>query len=94
MTASRRAWYRDDPQCGQLRMCGNAAARYHFAAMNNHDSEQDDAGPADWAAPELTETVAMRRDDCQRHIAQRVIAALRRGGINCSVVLTDKDEPH
>jgi hypothetical protein len=61
--------------------------------MKNHDSDHDDAGLADWATPELTET-APRRDDCQRHIAQRVIAALRRGGINCSVVLTDQDECH
>jgi len=62
--------------------------------MKNYDSEQDDAGLADWATPELTEAAPLRRDDCQRHIVQRVIAALRRGGINCSVVLTDEDERH
>jgi hypothetical protein len=67
---------------------------YRSPAMKNHDSEHNDGGVADWAAPELVEAVPLRRDDCQRHIAQRVIAALRRGGINCSVVLTDEDERH
>jgi hypothetical protein len=61
--------------------------------MRDHDSEQDDVAAADRATSELTEVAATQRDDCQRHIAQRVIAALRRGGINCSVVVTDEEEP-
>jgi len=92
MTASRRAWYRDDTQCGQLRMSLRRGRGYRSPAMKNDDSEQDDAGLTVWATPELTEAAPLRRDDCQRHIAQRVIAALRRGGINCSMVLTDEDE--
>jgi hypothetical protein len=62
--------------------------------MDDHDTEHEDAEPIDRTAPELVEVATPRRDDCQRHIAQRVIAALRRGGINCSVVLTDEDAPH
>ena len=62
--------------------------------MDDHDSQRDDGESADWTTPELVEVAAPRRDDCQRPIAQRVIAALRRGGINCCVVLTDPDEPH
>jgi hypothetical protein len=57
------------------------------------DTERDDAESTDLTAPELVAIVAARRDDCQRHIAQRVIAALRRGGINCWVVVTDGEEP-
>jgi hypothetical protein len=59
-----------------------------------NDSEQDEAAAAESATPEVSEGAPARRDDCQRHIAQRVIAALRRSGINCSVVLTDEDERH
>jgi hypothetical protein len=60
--------------------------------MNDHDSRpDDDAVSAGWPQPEPGEIASPRRDDCQRHIVQRVIAALRRGGINCSVVLTDED---
>jgi hypothetical protein len=62
-------------------------------AMIDYDPDQDDA-PAGWATPEVSEAAAPRRDDCQRHIVQRVIAALRRSGINCSIVLTHEDEPH
>ena len=67
---------------------------YHAAVMNDHDSEREDAASAELTAPELVAIAAPRRDDCQRHIAQRVIAALRRGGINCCVVVTDGEEPH
>jgi hypothetical protein len=63
--------------------------------MADHDAEQGDAEPSDRTVPEAVEIAAARRDNCQRHhIAQRVIAALRRGGINCAVVLTDRDESH
>jgi hypothetical protein len=58
------------------------------------NTEHDDAESADLTAPELVAIASPRRDDCQRHIAQRVIAALRRGGINCCVVVTDGEEPH
>jgi hypothetical protein len=65
---------------------------YHAPVMD--DIEHDNAETADRAAPELVAIAAPRRDDCQRHIAQRVIAALRRGGINCCVVVSDGEEPH
>jgi hypothetical protein len=65
---------------------------YHARVMD--DTEHDDAESADPPAPELVAIAVPRRDDCQRHIAQRVIAALRRGGINCCVVVTDGEEPH
>ena len=75
--------------------CGWAVPKRAAIAdcMNDRDAEDVAAEPTDWTAPEIVE-VASRRDDCQRHIAQRVIAALRRGGVNCCVVLTDQDEPH
>jgi hypothetical protein len=68
-----------------------AAARYHALVMD--DTERDDAPSTDLTAPELVAMAPPRRDDCQRHIAQRVIAALRRGGISCCVVVTDDEEP-
>jgi hypothetical protein len=67
---------------------------YHAAVMNDDETERDEAASADLTAPELGAVAAPHRDDCQRHIAQRVIAALRRGGINCCVVVTDREEPH
>jgi len=61
--------------------------------MDDHDTKLKDGGPT-WTTPELVQASTARRDDCQSHLVQRVIAALRRGGINCSVVVTREEEPH
>jgi hypothetical protein len=64
---------------------------YH-APVDNHDRERDDAASADRTAPELVAIAAAARRLPAAH-PQRVIAALRRGGINCCVVVTDREQP-
>jgi hypothetical protein len=61
------------------------------------DDAKADNGPLSalqLATAEAAERSAPQHETCQGHLARKVIAAFRRGGVDCCVVLTEGDTLH